>query len=508
VKGCVEDFGDVVVMGAALLRCGPGCCHQLGADCEEESVGLVGFESLSVLDWGQGLANGEPVGRVFEDTLYGSDSRDANLLCFAGSSALTAVRWLLHLGANPEATDGNGTSILHAACRSGSLALVKEFMKQTALLNKPDVAGWTALHIAAHMGRRAVVARLLQARAEPLLANSRGLKPADLCKDTITYQAIMRVMSSEANPRLFAGAAVSPLEGLEEDVNPEEGFDDLVGLPQQCEPELFFVNPRPVFFQTSAHRKALLTLAAMVFNLQPSHGLAIMVLTGLEESYTAAMKVLLKQGNVSRAMAGSFLGEPLSVCPLIRFSFFDSLPLLNTGVVACLRTVFVSLGIPQELQKLDRILWAVASVWWRKHKALRESGRAPIKRPKSGTELAGLDLLQYLSNQEVLYQLFLSTVLLHRRIWGGSDVVSGPMDLQDWVELNRGMERQGEDDVPQHVQSKIYTDITTARVPELSTWQRSMVILPVSDIPEEALPGRDAKGARKTGRFVSFGDLV
>lgn len=24
VKGCVEDFGDVVVMGAALLRCGRG----------------------------------------------------------------------------------------------------------------------------------------------------------------------------------------------------------------------------------------------------------------------------------------------------------------------------------------------------------------------------------------------------------------------------------------------------------------------------------------------------
>eukprot|EP00913_Durusdinium_trenchii_P015977 g15015.t1 len=150
-------------MGAALvLRCSPHCCHQLGAECEEESIGLVGFESLSVLDWGQGLANGEPVGRILQETLHVSDV-DRDLLCFAASSALTVVRWLLLLGARPEAADNNGTTVLHAACRSGSLAVVKQFIKQTALLNKPDVAGWTPLHIAAHMGRRAVVARLLQA---------------------------------------------------------------------------------------------------------------------------------------------------------------------------------------------------------------------------------------------------------------------------------------------------------------------------------------------------------
>eukprot|EP00438_Fugacium_kawagutii_P002288 Skav226047 [mRNA] locus=scaffold211:69957:72868:+ [translate_table: standard] len=72
---------------------------------------------------------------------------------------------------------------------------------------------------------------------------------------------------------------------------------------------------------------------------RPSHGLAIVVLSGLEEGYTSAMKILLKQGNASRMMAGSFLGEPLSVCPLIRFSFFDSLPLLNTGVISCMRSL-------------------------------------------------------------------------------------------------------------------------------------------------------------------------
>ncbi|CAE7609417.1 PPP1R12B, partial [Symbiodinium sp. CCMP2456] len=452
--------------------------------------------------------NGEPVGRILEENVL--SQTDCDLLSFAGSSALVTVRWLLYLGANAEVADGNNTSALHAACRSGSLVLVKQFIKQTVLLNSQDVAGWTPLHIAAHMGRKAVALRLLQARADPSIVNSRGLKPADLCKDTGTYQVIVRFSGGEqANgPRPFArgvlgGSSPSPANAFHDEEADEAGeaLSDLVGLPQQCEPELFFVNPRPVFHHTAVHRKALLSLASAIFNLQPSHGLALVVLMGLEESYTGAMKVLLKHGAVSRQLAGSFLGEPLSVCPLIRFSYFDGLPLLNTGVVSCLRTVFSSLGIPQELQKLDRLLWAIASVWWRKHKALRDSGRAVAikQQPRAnhlGAEFTGLELLSYLSSQEVLYQLLYSSVLLHRRVWGGySSVPLGPMDLETWAELNSGIERHGEDDVPMHVQTRIFTDISTSRVPELSAWERGNLALVTQNgvgaesIPEEALPG-------------------
>ncbi|CAK9078333.1 unnamed protein product, partial [Durusdinium trenchii] len=115
-----------------------------------------------------------------------------------------------------------------------------------------------------------------------------------------------------------------------------------------------------------------------------------------------------------------------------------------------------------------------------------------------------LDLLQYLSGQEALYQLMLSSVLLHRRIWGGSKSMPvGPMDFQEWSELNRGIERQGEDDVPEHVQNKIYCDITAQRVPELSAWPANQVVVPVSDIPEEALPG-PGQMAEITGQKVSY----
>ncbi|OLQ15617.1 Unconventional myosin-XVI [Symbiodinium microadriaticum] len=718
-----SGFTHAELMGAALaLRCGPACCNQLSTECEEESIGLVGFESLSVLDWGQGLVNGEPVGRILEENVL--SQTDCDLLSFAGSSALVAVRWLLYLGANAEVADGNNTSALHAACRSGSLVLVKQFIKQTVLLNSQDVAGWTPLHIAAHMGRKAVALRLLQAQADPSIVNSRGLKPADLCKDTGTYQVIVRFSGGEqaTGPRPFArgvlgGSSPSPANAFHDEEPDEAGeaLSDLVGLPQQCEPELFFVNPRPVFHHTAVHRKALLSLASAIFNLQPSHGLALVVLMGLEESYTGAMKVLLKHGAVSRQLAGSFLGEPLSVCPLIRFSYFDGLPLLNTGVVSCLRTVFSSLGIPQELQKLDRLLWAIASVWWRKHKALKDSGRAVaikqqaranhlgaeftgfdfvyvpydrhklvnislafinftdsraakeaqeffhllndahaawnivacagnvqgfsfnaayyvarfgiraihdahapvlfkngmqltdrmeisrlyaslptstlqgakdfVKAERGGSSQRGtarrahdliwqptesrlpagpdygwsdshkqlrdnvkammpaglapansvfssppstrspssepdglklsaslcsqildepsgvwifslLELLSYLSSQEVLYQLLYSSVLLHRRVWGGySSVPLGPMELETWAELNSGIERHGEDDVPQHVQTRIFTDISTSRVPELSAWERGNLALVAQNgvgaetIPEEALPG-------------------
>ncbi|CAE8705871.1 unnamed protein product, partial [Polarella glacialis] len=99
-------------MGPVASRCGNYCDHT--QEVEDEPVGLLGLESLSVLDWGQGLSGSEPVGRVFEDSLGSLNRHDRDLLCFASTSLLTAVRWLLHLGADPETCDGCGSSALHA----------------------------------------------------------------------------------------------------------------------------------------------------------------------------------------------------------------------------------------------------------------------------------------------------------------------------------------------------------------------------------------------------------
>ncbi|CAK9017887.1 Hypothetical protein SCF082_LOCUS13854 [Durusdinium trenchii] len=59
------------------------------------------------------------------------------------------------LGANAKARDKNGTTMLHAACRSGSFLMVQELLKRDLPVDAADAAGWTPLHVAAMMGPRA-----------------------------------------------------------------------------------------------------------------------------------------------------------------------------------------------------------------------------------------------------------------------------------------------------------------------------------------------------------------
>ena len=70
----------------------------------------------------------DPAGAVFTETLEELNEIDRFLLHFSSSRNLAGVRWLSLLGANPDACDTNGTTCLHAACRSGSLAVIKEIL--------------------------------------------------------------------------------------------------------------------------------------------------------------------------------------------------------------------------------------------------------------------------------------------------------------------------------------------------------------------------------------------
>merc|ERR1719361_2540333 len=95
----------------------------------------------------------DPAGAVFHETLEDLNEVDRLLLTFASSANLEAIRWLFVLGANADACDTNGTTCLHAACRSGSYSIVKEFIARGLHLEAVDVAGCTPLHVALFMGR-------------------------------------------------------------------------------------------------------------------------------------------------------------------------------------------------------------------------------------------------------------------------------------------------------------------------------------------------------------------
>lgn len=498
-------------MGARCsARCGlPNSCCPSALEVEE--ITTIGFvESLSVLDWGPG---NEPVGQVFEDTLDCLGTIDRNLFLFCATPNVAAVKWLFHLGASVDNCDTNGTTCLHAACRCGTLAVVSEIMQRALLLDASDIAMWTPLHIASHMGRREVVSRLLKAKANPRWRNVRGQTPTDLCKDQGTIEVLKAAIEQ--------GAAL-PSDDIVGDLLPTGilagkdgggstnfglGAEDSVGIPSFCEPECYFVNPGPVIRGTGPYKKQLVQIACIIFNVRPSHGLAFAVVSNLVDSYTSAMRVFMQRPGVSKATLGDFLGEAFSLCQLIRFSIFDSIPLLHTGVLSALTRVCRLVQLPQDLLKMDRVVRSLAHVWWRKHKTHAEGlsdpptlnigeesdvrvWRSPSK--NGGVyagcgceEYEGIELYHYLAGSEALYQLMLSTVMLHWYLHGNKYHKGGlELSFSQWGNINRGIESDGGSDVPDHVQRRIHSLVSARFLPELALSELKTPICPqTSSLP-------------------------
>ena len=79
---------------------------------------------------------------------------------------LTAVRLLLDGGADPNAIDGEGSTVLHTAVRSGHHIIVRELLRHDADPSAVDAAGWLPLHYAAEAGDENCLRVLLQPGGE------------------------------------------------------------------------------------------------------------------------------------------------------------------------------------------------------------------------------------------------------------------------------------------------------------------------------------------------------
>eukprot|EP00930_Biecheleria_cincta_P029660 TRINITY_DN20604_c0_g2_i1.p1 TRINITY_DN20604_c0_g2~~TRINITY_DN20604_c0_g2_i1.p1 ORF type:complete len:755 (-),score=167.27 TRINITY_DN20604_c0_g2_i1:175-2439(-) len=477
-------------MGASQLS---GICHTCQPDvcCDSEnlvdedggsaSLKTLGLQGFNVLAFGPGSS---PAGQVFEETLRDLSRKDRNLLIFCSTSCLTAVRWLVQQGASKEVADSNGTTCLHVACRSGALPVVCEVMNFHPMLEAVDVCGWTPLHIAAHMGRAEAVLRLLQAAANPNVRNAAGQTPAQLCLDRATREVLQAATENAVLPSSRHLASLGSTEVVEADEEwPMDAHDflqarevqqDSVGVPSQCERELFFVTPKPAIREVKSFRKPLSQLVVTIFNLSPSCGLAFSVACGLSEGYTAAARSLLHSGGASRNKIGNFLGQDFSLCLLVRFGVLDSLPLLHTGVISGLRLTLSHMQLPEDPQKVERLISATALVWWRKHRAYYASNAiqphgeisvAPIQN-SNNKEFVGLGLLQYLSSSQVLSQLMYSAVMLHWTIHGDGTGEKGEITFEEWMQLNRGLEDISKD-VPELVQRPVFETLQRHFMPEL-----------------------------------------
>eukprot|EP00405_Crypthecodinium_cohnii_P036484 CAMPEP_0206547890 /NCGR_PEP_ID=MMETSP0325_2-20121206/13560_1 /ASSEMBLY_ACC=CAM_ASM_000347 /TAXON_ID=2866 /ORGANISM="Crypthecodinium cohnii, Strain Seligo" /LENGTH=799 /DNA_ID=CAMNT_0054047271 /DNA_START=185 /DNA_END=2585 /DNA_ORIENTATION=+ len=429
-------------------------CSKCTADCAKTA-------DTCGEDFDEERPTGDPAGTTFDETLEDLSGVDRQLMLFCSSSNLSAVRWLLQLGGHVDVCDTNGTSCLHVACRSGSVTIVLELLRYQALLNTCDCSGWTPLHIAVLMGRKEVVMHLLQAGAALDIRNLKGLTPIELCSDRATYEVVRACEAHRQNHpnQVFKCPAV----GLGEDAT---------GSRLQYEP--FFV-PRQPIVRMQHYKKEFQRIGTLIFNRHPGFGLAFLVAAGVTRDYP--VDVLLPQAvEGGHSEVGSFLGEAYSLSHTIRLEFVNSVVLQGTGVVSALIQVFHLLQLPDDLQKINRLVHGVSRIWWRQHERLQRdiANGAPLRNRVGADiqlhlneELGGLELKQYFTSSEVLHQLMFSTVLLHWYVYRDGHLPRREMDFFTWRRLNSGIE-QGAGDVPDHVQRGVHSAVTRAFLPELS----------------------------------------
>lgn len=379
----------------------------------------------------------EPAGAVFTETLTGLNEVDRELLLFSGRGHLSAVCWLLKLGANVSATDSNGTSGPHAACRKGNLKVVQFFLQSNSFVGCTDCAGWTPLHVAAFMGQRHVCQELLAAAAEATLPSNTGQSPLELCTDTSTRQLIV-LHSGDARPSApmlphSAAPVVAPVSS--EDCLQEDSKGE--GEKPEIRYEPFFIPRKAVFgdCEREARLDALCDrLSQKFFEQHGGRALAFMVASGVVRDFPVDLIIYLRAHECSPREIGWFLSEDFSLAKILRMEFFNSVRLLDTGVLSALCFALLGLRLPLDLQRLDRCMWSLAECWWRQHIRARRDG--VLNTFKGSGEISGKHLAELIGSVEDLHELFFSTVILHWNLHAPLPQ-SQRLTASDWIEMHR-----------------------------------------------------------------------
>lgn len=104
-------------------------------------------------------------------------------------------RVLLHLneGANVNAANGHGETVLHMAAASGNYQLATTVLNAGANVNALTTGGWTALHSAARFGHLNIVDLLLQAGVDRYAVNRDGKSAFDLARQVGNADIVSRL---------------------------------------------------------------------------------------------------------------------------------------------------------------------------------------------------------------------------------------------------------------------------------------------------------------------------
>ncbi|CAK9096122.1 unnamed protein product [Durusdinium trenchii] len=414
----------------------------------------------------------DSAGAVFTETLEELNEVDRLLLLFSASRNLAGVRWLIRLGANPDACDTNGTTCLHTACRSGSVTIVAELLAQRKLsIDACDAAGWSALHVALFMGRRHISVMLMQHGANPTISNGRGQRAVELSSDIWLREAVTGYSQHWELKTLEQWTPPKP-EATDVQAGHSKGFVlysfpvGHVQVSSRLRFEPFFVPRTAVMKEGGAD---LQKLSEAIFNQRPGQGLAFVVATGCIRDFPVELSAFLGQRGICSSQVGSFLGEDFALSQTLRLEFINSVRLIGTGVVSCLAKVFKTIVIPTEMVKIDRLVDGIAQIWWRQHEQLAKKEGDDSQAKDEDPEVHGMELMRSLGNYDVLHQLMFATILLHWNLYAPLPP-SQRVSAEEWLEISAGI-------LPEHME-RSEVDLKQALEPSASTWARIVVGFP------------------------------
>ena len=121
-----------------------------------------------------------PKGTFTNDSIHLFTSMEKTLFNIIPTSNIPALRYLTINNVNINILDEDRTSPLHVASRFSSVQMIEEVINQGAMINIPDIVGWTSLHIACYYDRPDVTLLLLKNGANYKTRNRDKETPRDL----------------------------------------------------------------------------------------------------------------------------------------------------------------------------------------------------------------------------------------------------------------------------------------------------------------------------------------
>ncbi|XP_029374134.1 ankyrin repeat and protein kinase domain-containing protein 1 [Echeneis naucrates] len=165
------------------------------------------------------LAAGEGNYRVVRElvqngaTPNSADRRGYTALHLASLRGHTVIcKKLLSNGASPDSRTLQGWTAMHLAALRGHETTVVELNSQGGCVNASGENGWTPLHLACKQGETEVVARLLEAKADPnLTEDSERWTPLHVACNGVSFPAVLHLITHHADVNAVNSGKATPL---------------------------------------------------------------------------------------------------------------------------------------------------------------------------------------------------------------------------------------------------------------------------------------------------------